>query len=141
MARDFGVVPTTVSRIWERALQSDLKASPRKKVTNECDLTFSRALQSSQWAHGVYETTVDGLIHQVLRAFDEFEPRKIEFGFLTHQCCLNEILAIHGNNDYKIPHIGKASLLAQGLLPLRIRVADAAMEVAIKVTPELQAEV
>jgi hypothetical protein len=97
--------------------------------TNECDLSFFCALQSDQWNHG-FETTVDGLISQVLRAFDEFEPRKLEFGFLTHQCCLNEILATYGMNNYK----------SQGILPRRIQVSDEAMEVAILIVPELEEE-
>jgi hypothetical protein len=41
--------------------------------TNFCDLTFFRALQSSQWDHGFASNVVE-LIAQVLGAFDRFEP-------------------------------------------------------------------
>jgi hypothetical protein len=43
-----------------------------------------RALQAKQWSLGS-ETTIDGLIAQVLQAFAEFKPRKIDCGFLTLQ--------------------------------------------------------
>jgi hypothetical protein len=106
--------------------------------TNLCDLTFFRALQSSQWDHG-YATTVDGLIHQVMTAFAEFPPSKLENGFLTHQCCLNEILESHGSNFYNIPHMGKEKMRREGLLPKRIKVSEAAMVVARQVMPEVDA--
>jgi hypothetical protein len=47
------------------------------------------------------ETTIEGLIAKVLRAFDEFDPRKIDCGFLTLQTCLNDMLEVNGGNDYK----------------------------------------
>ena len=49
---------------------------------------------------------------------------------------MNEMLAIHGMNDYKIPHMGKASLLAKGILPRRIRVSEAAMAVAMQMVQD-----
>jgi hypothetical protein len=112
---------------------------PNSPDTNICDLSFFRALQSDQWNHG-FATTVDGLIAQVLTAFEEFDPRKLEFGFLTHQCCLNMILETFGSNEYTIPHIGKKSLHAAGILPKRIKVSEAAMVVARQVMPELMPE-
>ena len=70
-------------------------------------------------------------------AFDEFEPRKLEFGFLNLQFCLNEMLAIHGMNNYKLRHMGKESLLKKGLLPRRLRVSEAAMAVAMEMVPDM----
>ena len=58
-----------------------------------------------------------------------FEPRKIDFGFLTLQTCLDEILAIHGGNDYTLQHIGKEQMLNAGILPARIVASERAMEV------------
>ena len=49
---------------------------------------------------------------------------------------MNEMLAIHGMNDYKIPHMGKASLLAKGILLRRIRVSEAAMAVAMQMVQD-----
>ena len=48
---------------------------------------------------------------QVLRAYADFEPQKIDKVFLTLMGHMDEILKIHGANDYKIPHIGKEALL------------------------------
>ncbi len=64
------------------------------------DLSFFRALQAKQWSLGS-ETTIDGLIAQVLQAFAEFEPRTIDCGFLTLQTCLNDMIEVNGGNDYK----------------------------------------
>jgi hypothetical protein len=59
------------------------------------------------------ETKVDGLIAQVLQTFAEFEPWKIDCGFLTLQTCLNGMMEVNGGNDHKIRHLGKQSLLRQ----------------------------
>ena len=67
-------------------------------------------------------------IAQVLRAYDEFDPRKIEFGFLTLQCCLDEIIMCsNGGNQYKIPHMNKARLLREGTLPTRVTASQQAV--------------
>jgi hypothetical protein len=100
--------------------------------TNLLDLSFFRALQSAQWDHG-FATEIDGLIAQVVRAYDEFPTRKINFGFLTLQSCLDEILCSNGGNTYSIPHMGKEKLLRAGTLPLRVRASPQAMSVAKQV--------
>ena len=66
------------------------------------DLSFFRALQArKQWSLGS-ETTIDGLIAQVLQALTEFEPRKIDCGFLMLQTCFNDMMEVNGGNDFKI---------------------------------------
>ena len=57
---------------------------------------------------------------QVERAFETFPARSIDFAFLTLQCCIDDTLAINGDNDYSIRHIGKEALLRAGTLPTRI---------------------
>jgi hypothetical protein len=65
-----------------------LEKQPAKSLdTNVLDQSFFRALQAKQWLLGS-ETTIDGLIAQVLQAFAEFEPRKIDCGFPTLQTLL-----------------------------------------------------
>ena len=66
-----------------------LTQAPKLPDTNICDLSFFRALQSDQWKNGV-EDTVDGLIAQVTGAFEQFDERKNDFGFITLQCCLDD---------------------------------------------------
>jgi hypothetical protein len=84
--------------VWNICLEKQPAKSPD---TNVLDLSFYRALQVKQWSLGS-ETTIDGLIAQVLQAFAEFEPRKIDCGFLTLQTCLNDIMEVNGGNHYKI---------------------------------------
>ena len=97
--------------------------------TNILDLSFFRALQSAQWDHG-FATKIDGLIAQVMRAYNEFCPRKIDFSFLTLHSCLDEILASNGGNSYSIPHMGKEARLRAGTLPLCVGASAHAMSVA-----------
>ena len=86
---------------------------------NVLDLSFFRALQSHQWSTPV-ANNIDGLVAQVLAAFNTFETRKLDFAFLTLQYCMDDVLAIHGDNNYKIRHVGKESMLAAGTLPIRV---------------------
>ena len=43
-------------------------------------------------------------------AYANFEVRKINFACLQLAGCLEEIIKVHGNNNYHIPHIGKERL-------------------------------
>jgi hypothetical protein len=83
---------------------------------NHLDLTFFRALQYKQWDNG-FALEIDGLIKQVTRAYKESPSWKIDFGFLTLQSCLQEIIMSNCGNEYKIPHIGKERLLRSATLP------------------------
>ena len=66
--------------VWNICLEPQPAKSPD---TNVLDLSFFRALQAKQWSLGP-ESTIEGLIAtKVLWAFDEFDPRKIDCGFLT----------------------------------------------------------
>jgi hypothetical protein len=103
-----------------------LTQPPKSPDTNVCDLSFFRALQSEQWRSGI-EDTIDGLITQVLRTFERFNERKNDFGFLTLQCCLDDILIRNGGNDYSIRHMGKERMLREGILPDRIEASEAAI--------------
>ena len=117
----------TQGLLWNISLETQPAKSPD---THVLDLSFFRALQSAQWGLGCVGNNIDALIAQVRRAFELFEPRKIDFGFLvTLQTCLDEILAIHGGNDYTLQHIGKEQMLNAGILPARIVASERAMEV------------
>jgi hypothetical protein len=105
---------------WEIRLETQ---PPKSPDTNVLDLSFFRALQSAQWGLGS-ETTIEGLIRQTMRAFREFEPRKIDYAFLTLQCCLDDILVKLGGNNYKIRHMGKERRLREGRLDTRIDVTE-----------------
>ena len=93
---EFGLVARTGT--WNINI---LTQAPKSLDTNVCDLSFFRALlQSEQWQSDV--DNIDGLIAQVLRAFERFDERKNDFGFLTLQCCLDDILKRNGGNTYSI---------------------------------------
>jgi hypothetical protein len=111
---------------WNITLLTQPAQSPD---TNLLDLTFFRALQSKQWDNG-FENEINGLIAQVLRANNEFLPRKIDFGFLTLASCMDEILCSNGDNIYSIPHMGKERLLQAGTLPVRVTASPNAIAVA-----------
>ena len=118
---EFGLVARTGT--WNINI---LTQAPKSPDTNVCDLSFFRALQSEQWRNGV-EDSIDGLIAQVLTTFERFNERKNDFGFLTLQCCLDDILIRNGGNDYSIRHMGKERMLREGILPDRIEASEAAI--------------
>jgi hypothetical protein len=61
------------------------------------------------------------MISKVGQAFDDYEPRKLERGWVTLASVLDEVLKFDGNNNFKIPHIGKDKILREtGRLPLRL---------------------
>ena len=108
-----------------------LETQPAKSpdFNNVLDLSFFRALQSHQW-RSRFANTMEELIVQVQRAYIEFEPRKIDFAFLTLQCCSDDSLANHhGANDYTIRHMGKESMLRTGILPVSIVPSACALRV------------
>jgi hypothetical protein len=107
-----------------------LTQAPKSPDTNVCDLSFFRALESDQWRDG-QEDSIEGLVAQVLRTFTRFDERKNDFGFLTLQCCLDDILCTNGGNDYAIRHIGKARMLREGNLPQRMEASAAAIDTAL----------
>ncbi|KAI2492874.1 hypothetical protein MHU86_21687 [Fragilaria crotonensis] len=116
----FGLVAR--ARTWNIKI---LTQAPKLPDTTICDLCFFRALQSEQWRSSV-EDTIDGLIGQVLSAFERFDERKNDFRFLTLQCSLDDILSCNGSNDYSIQHMGKERMLCKGILHDRIKASEAA---------------
>jgi hypothetical protein len=86
--------------------------SAQSPDTNINDLAFFGALQSTQFDLG-FATDTSGLIVQVLAAFDRFDPIALNNTFLTLQLCMEQIILIHGKNNYDIPHVGKATMRRQ----------------------------
>jgi hypothetical protein len=86
------------------------------------DLGFFRALQA------LYQKTtpanVGEIIAQVQQAYNDYDYNKINRIWLSLQCCLNEIIKHHGNNDYKLVHMQKDRLERDGQLPVTIAVCD-----------------
>ncbi|XP_057811554.1 uncharacterized protein LOC131025785 [Salvia miltiorrhiza] len=93
---------------------------PNSPDTNINDLGWFRAIQSLQIESVC--TNVDTLVEAVKRSFDELSPTTLNKVFLSLQGCLTEILKVKGHNSYKIPHMGKGSLIRQGALPINLQV-------------------
>ena len=59
----------------------------------------------------------EALIETVSAAYDKYPRHKINRTWLTLQCCFNQIIMHHGDNEYNIDHIGKEQLEQNGNLP------------------------
>ena len=63
------------------------------------------------------------------KSFNDLAPRTLENVFLSLQSCMVEIMKVQGQNKYKIPHMGKASLRRYAQLPTNLEVpVDLAIE-------------
>ena len=92
---------------------------PNSPDLNVLDLGFFRSIQDLQ--HEKAPTTIEELVAAVKQSFDEYPVEKLNRVFLTQQTCMKEIMKFKGDNDYKIPHMGKDRLEREGTLPLQIR--------------------
>ena len=81
---------------------------------NFLDLGFFRAIQSFNDAAPKNEKE---LIEAVSKAYNKYPCHKINQTWLTLQCCFNQIITHHGDNDYNIDHIVKEQLEQNGNLP------------------------
>ena len=114
--------------IFSNVRQLNLKLkyqAPNSPDTNILDLGFFRSLQSLQFQQEPATTTV-GLMNNVRRAFDEYDPKLLNRAFITHQDCMGQIIEEKGGNDYSISHMGKDRLEREGQLPVQLPVGDAA---------------
>ena len=95
---------------------------PNSPDFNLNDLGFFRALQSD------YEDECPedeaGIIDFVQMAYNRYDHVMINRIWLTLQSCLNCALERNGDNDYKIPHMGKEKLEKEGRLPTVLEVVD-----------------
>ena len=95
--------------------------SPNSPDVNLLDLGLFRAIQSFNDAALRNE---EELIKAVGEAYENYPREKINRTWLTLQCCFNQIITHHGDNDYDIDHISKEKLERNGNLPNVIDVVD-----------------
>lgn len=86
---------------------------------NVLDLGFFSAIQSLQ--HKESPKNIDELVHDVMKSFEAFSTMESDNIFLTLQSCMVEIMKMKGSNKYKIPHMRKAVLRREGLLPTQMK--------------------
>ena len=97
---------------------------PNSPDTNVNDLGFFRALQSLAWKKTAAD--VPQLINNVITSYQTYDPKKLNRIWLSLMGVLNQIIESNGNNDCKLPHMGKEKLERAGNLPVTIPVTDAA---------------
>ena len=68
----------------------------------------------------------------VEQASQTYPPMKIECVQLASMSCLNEIIKSHGENCYKIPHMGKPKLECKGRLPKALKVTPVAEDLLME---------
>jgi transposase len=127
--REFLEALDRIKGTWNISLLTQPARSPD---LNHLDLSFFRSLQTEQWKRE-QAANVDGLIAQVQQAYNDFDPRKIEKGYVTLQAVLDEVILANGDNDYKKPHIKKDAYLREnGQLQWQLRASDNALESLIE---------
>ncbi|KAF0700474.1 Aste57867_9003 [Aphanomyces stellatus] len=85
---------------------------PNSPDLNVLDLGFFRVIQSLQAAH--HAMTVEDIVSATLAAWNAVESSTLGRNFTTLQSCCQEIIRAGGNNNFKIPHLGKSKLMAHG---------------------------
>ncbi|XP_074293170.1 uncharacterized protein LOC141620117 [Silene latifolia] len=88
---------------------------PNSPDLNVLDLGFFRAIQSLQQKEK--SNTLQELLDNVMKAYEELEVIKLNYVFITLQACMLEIMQLKGGIDYPIPHMHKSKLASQSLLP------------------------
>jgi hypothetical protein len=90
---------------------------------NVCDLCFFPSLQSLYYKTSGIDN-LHRLIAAVLDAFEQYDANKLNRAFLSLFMNYNQIKIHHGDNCYKLDHMGKQRLERIGMLPERIFVAQ-----------------
>ncbi|KAK9742440.1 hypothetical protein RND81_03G173200 [Saponaria officinalis] len=76
---------------------------PNSPDLNILDLGFFRPIQKIQYEKA--PKSVSALVDAVTKAYDECNPKCLHYNWLSLQYCMNEILRVKGNNNYKLPHV------------------------------------
>eukprot|EP00903_Cladosiphon_okamuranus_P008822 g8449.t1 len=105
--------------------------------TNILDLGFFNSIQSLQ--DRTCPRTVDELVTAVEQAWAADPPKVLNRVWLSLQACLEQIMLAGGDNDYKLPHIGKAKLERAGTLPWQLECSDEAWAKSTAALAELEA--
>ena len=89
-----------------------LNQPPNSPDMNVLDLGFFNQIQTIQ-----YETcaiNIDELVANVIDCYNNSCPEKLNNNFITLTSVMQKVLEHKGNNDFKIPHLGKASKKRKG---------------------------
>jgi hypothetical protein len=112
-------------KVREIGIDVRLKYQPSQSPDmNICDLSFFNSLQSLYYKVPDLENDKYKQIDAVTECWTNYDPRLLNFAWLTLFTNYNNILACGGTNGYKIKHMGKERLERAGLLPTVINVVD-----------------
>jgi hypothetical protein len=88
-----------------------------------------------QW-HKLHEETpannIDGLVQNVVRSWDEYDPKLLNRLFLTHQSTCDSIIKNYGDNNFDAEHLAKEALERQGTLPEILPVSQESKNVILE---------
>jgi hypothetical protein len=87
--------------------------------TNINDLGLLRAVDCMVQKRNC--NTINGLNTAIRECYFELDPRKLEYIYVSHQHVLNKIIVLNGGNFFSVPHINKAKLDREGILPRTIQ--------------------
>ena len=109
--------PELCAAIGDTGLDIRLMSQPANSPNmNVLDLGFFSSIQSL--TDKCNPRTIEELIHDVQKEFDEYESHSLEKVFITLQSCMIETMKCDGGNGYKIPHMNKDRLQRIGALPM-----------------------
>ncbi|XP_074264466.1 uncharacterized protein LOC141586956 [Silene latifolia] len=95
---------------------------PNSPDLNVNDLGYFKALQSLQKKKAA--KTVDDLVNEVMQAFIDYSPSKLNNIFLSLQAVMIEMMKCKGHNNFSLPHMGKGHLAVIGMLPRNLIVNE-----------------
>ncbi|KAE8984945.1 hypothetical protein PF010_g14980 [Phytophthora fragariae] len=96
---------------------------PNSPDLNVLDLAIFNAIQARQQLDTA--STLDELVANVMRAYEELPASTLNAAILTLQCSMYSCVAAGGNNDFKPRHMAKAKMEREGQLPRRIQCSPA----------------
>jgi hypothetical protein len=111
---------------------------PNSPDINVLDLCFFRSLQSLTDNHA--PSTNKELIDNVEEEYNNYEVDKLARSFLTLQACMIEVMKERGGIGYKIPHIHKDRLEAEGKLPSTLSITVELLAHTVALVAEGEAE-
>ncbi|XP_074318816.1 uncharacterized protein LOC141655644 [Silene latifolia] len=116
------VIPA-IKSVWPDYLSKHIyiqqdNARPHIK-NNDPDFMALQSLKSSS----AYKT-VDELVNEVMQAFVDYSPTKLNNIFLSLQAVMIEIMMRKGHNNFSLPHMGKGHLAAIDMLPRNLVVNE-----------------
>lgn len=79
---------------------------PNSPDFNVLDLGMFAGVGSLQYKTA--PRTVDELVNEVLKAYQDYEPRSIDDNFLNLQKVMESSMHVYGGNTYKMPHMKKS---------------------------------